>query len=420
MKKYIVSILVASVFLIGVPFLAPKASASDLSIRDFINLLVAIGVITPDKMPAINAFLVAQNSTPISTPSVSNPVSCAMDAMRCSDGSYVGRSGLNCEFKCPVVTPIIATPSINILSPDGGETYKNDGSPITVNWQTKNVPSSFKFDVVRLRGYPNGGETILATNVRNDGQEVVVPVNVPDGAYTLEIKAYLNDVLVMDSSDSYFKIVSVTPESQLITDSIKCVFKNNDFNLTQSCYAQNRDGKQYNFSGIDTVVGEVTGYQDEKITWKSSCGEYEYTVIDGDNDYAYFNCSSVQPAINILSPDGGETYKKESLVTVNWETDNIDSNQVFDVIRFRDYDNGGEYNLAYNVINDGQEIIKIQNVPVGAYTLEIKGSINGQSIKGESDSYFKVVSDVGDFWYGTTQSDKGIPSERHFYKISFK
>jgi predicted GH43/DUF377 family glycosyl hydrolase len=57
MKKYIVSILIASVFLIGAPFLAPKTLAADLNIRDFINLLVAIGVITPDKMPAVNAFL---------------------------------------------------------------------------------------------------------------------------------------------------------------------------------------------------------------------------------------------------------------------------------------------------------------------------------------------------------------------------
>ena len=57
MKKYIVSILVASMFLIGAPFVVKQVSAQDLSLRDFINLLVAIGVITPDKMPAVNAFL---------------------------------------------------------------------------------------------------------------------------------------------------------------------------------------------------------------------------------------------------------------------------------------------------------------------------------------------------------------------------
>lgn len=29
------------------------------------------------------------------------PVACTMDARQCSDGSYVGRTGPNCEFICP-------------------------------------------------------------------------------------------------------------------------------------------------------------------------------------------------------------------------------------------------------------------------------------------------------------------------------
>jgi hypothetical protein len=29
------------------------------------------------------------------------PVACTMDAKQCPDGSYVGRSGPNCEFVCP-------------------------------------------------------------------------------------------------------------------------------------------------------------------------------------------------------------------------------------------------------------------------------------------------------------------------------
>ena len=30
---------------------------------------------------------------------------CTMDARQCPDGSYVGRSGPNCEFVCPGPTP---------------------------------------------------------------------------------------------------------------------------------------------------------------------------------------------------------------------------------------------------------------------------------------------------------------------------
>jgi len=35
-----------------------------------------------------------------------NNVACTADAKQCSDGSYVGRSGPNCEFVCPTVTSI--------------------------------------------------------------------------------------------------------------------------------------------------------------------------------------------------------------------------------------------------------------------------------------------------------------------------
>ncbi len=35
---------------------------------------------------------------------VPGPVACSADAMQCPDGSYVGRTGLTCEFVCPFAT----------------------------------------------------------------------------------------------------------------------------------------------------------------------------------------------------------------------------------------------------------------------------------------------------------------------------
>lgn len=37
-------------------------------------------------------------------PTKSSGIACTADAMRCSDGSYVGRSGPNCTFTCPTVS----------------------------------------------------------------------------------------------------------------------------------------------------------------------------------------------------------------------------------------------------------------------------------------------------------------------------
>ena len=113
------------------------------------------------------------------------------------------------------ITSNTTQPSITITSPNGGETYfipgTTENSIIKVRWQTNNVSSSQNLDIIRLRAYPNGKEYNLASNVINDGQEAIaIPSNVPVGAYTLEIKTYVNGTLVMDSSDSYFKIVSET------------------------------------------------------------------------------------------------------------------------------------------------------------------------------------------------------------------
>ena len=283
-------------FLIGAPFITPKASAADLNIRDFVNLLVAIGVISPDKMPAVNAFLATLDSS-VST----------------------GSSG---------VVNNSNQPSITILSPNGGESYKNDGSPITVNWQTNNISPLQKFNVIRFRstcpgnasGCVAGVEYNLAYDVINDGQQIVYPSHIPDGAYTLEIKGEVTTVsgqiTVMDSSNSYFKI---------------------------------------------------------------------------------YNQVVQPPTITILSPNGGEAFKNDgSPITVNWETNNIASNQKLDFIRLRDYLTGEEYYLARDVLNDGQEIITPTGLPADPYILEIKGTVvtsaGVTTVMDSSDRYFKIYS----------------------------
>lgn len=40
------------------------------------------------------------------------PVACTMDAKQCPDGSYVGRTGPNCEFICPETIPSVPKPKI--------------------------------------------------------------------------------------------------------------------------------------------------------------------------------------------------------------------------------------------------------------------------------------------------------------------
>lgn len=55
-----------------------------------IYILVAIALVA-----TVIQFFITSNDTD------STPVACTMDAMMCPDGSFVGRTGPNCEFVCP-------------------------------------------------------------------------------------------------------------------------------------------------------------------------------------------------------------------------------------------------------------------------------------------------------------------------------
>jgi len=105
-------------------------------------------------------------------------------------------------------------------------------------------------------------------------------------------------------------------KAEEIKEQVKCIFYNSDI-LTQptpakpyeKCYADLRtavqavctsdgnvaekNGKKYLYCLVD-----VAGEKGAKLTWKSSCGGYAYTTIDGNNEIVEFECvpsSNVTP-----------------------------------------------------------------------------------------------------------------------------
>jgi len=181
-------------------------------------------------------------------------------------------------------------------------------------------------------------------------------------------------------------------------ESVKCIFNNNTTNTEQKCYTADEGQSRFSCSGTFSCVMDVYGKKGEQLTWKSSCGGsggLAYTTMDGQNEYAQFDCSSTQPFVTVVSPNGGETYKNNGSIIVNWKTAGVSASQILDVIRLRVYPNGQEYNLISNTLNDGIENIAIpSSVPVGAYTLEIKSYVNNILVFDASDSYFKIVSTI--------------------------
>ncbi|MCK5149783.1 hypothetical protein KAJ87_02565 [Candidatus Pacearchaeota archaeon] len=72
-----------------------------------------------------------------------------------------------------------------------------------------------------------------------------------------------------------------------ITEEVTCIFVGS--NEIQKCYTAEETSRAY-CSGKQDCGTEISGYDGEKITWKSSCGGYGYTVIDGESETVEFNC----------------------------------------------------------------------------------------------------------------------------------
>jgi hypothetical protein len=65
-------------------------------IVSLIAVLVAIGAVAIFYFGWPSSF-----GKPEITPGENEPVFCTADAMQCPDGTWVGRTGPNCEFVCP-------------------------------------------------------------------------------------------------------------------------------------------------------------------------------------------------------------------------------------------------------------------------------------------------------------------------------
>ncbi len=139
--------------------------------------------------------------------------------------------------------------------------------------------------------------------------------------------------------------VPATPVSiPTVSEQVKCLF--HDSTTKQECYSSSGS----NCADISACVVDVKGAKGEQITWKSTCGGYAYTTMDGNNEYAEFKCAVSAPAstqttlttpvpitpvpttsvtpvtsslITVLSPNGGEIWTGGSTQIIKWNYQNV-------------------------------------------------------------------------------------------------
>ena len=72
-----------------------------------------------------------------------------------------------------------------------------------------------------------------------------------------------------------------------VKESITCYFENTK--TEQQCYTG--DVAKAECSGLGSCTTSLEAEKGEKITWKSSCGGYQYTLQDGDDEKVVFDCA---------------------------------------------------------------------------------------------------------------------------------
>lgn len=213
---------------------------------------------------------------------------CTPCAYGCSEG--VCLPGTNQAYPCGQGTDGKPCPCLSTPAPKPGCTY----SPI---YETNSCLAEYKeiCEAVTCKDTDGGinyyvkgslmfGEKIAATDSCEDTitlrEESCVPDPGPNQG-TMSTNIYKCPNGCQDGA-------CIKGERQ--REEVKCIFKNTK--TEQKCYVA---GKEWMYcSGTETcIVTNLEGYDGEKITWKSSCGGYAYTILDGNNKYAGFDCSGM-------------------------------------------------------------------------------------------------------------------------------
>ncbi|MDP2924861.1 MAG: hypothetical protein Q8N99_00655 [Nanoarchaeota archaeon] len=92
-----------------------------------------------------------------------------------------------------------------------------------------------------------------------------------------------------------------------ISEKITCKFEYTK--KEQQCYLAGQwgpedEGTKFCKAGSGSCVITYSGYNGEQVTWKSTCGQYQYTTQDGNDEVIYFKCNEGKTTISEIINKG--------------------------------------------------------------------------------------------------------------------
>ncbi|MBU3999741.1 hypothetical protein KKG29_00990 [Patescibacteria group bacterium] len=228
------------------------------------------------------------------------------------------------------------TPSITVLSPNGGEKIELV-TKYKVTWMSNGgLPS----DSVNIDLYKNNQYLVaLAQNLSLSDGQLIWLVNEPVKAGdNYKIRVGLNSAVreMSDYSDNYFSIVeAITP--------VTCVRETTKAGVTCGGYF---------YEDYCENLSDGTGYANKRKC-NTSTGTDCSSLVNVDRTYCPYGCQNgvckSVPSITVLSPNGGEQWQVGKTYSVTWKSSGLE--QININLLSADPVNEGSYRVARLISN---------------------------------------------------------------------
>jgi hypothetical protein len=237
-------------------------------------------------------------------------------------------------------------PHVQVLSPNGDEQYYA-GSQITMKWKTCNIPADKKITLILNDTVHNiGGD--LAVLTANDGSELV----------TLPTTATWNPLYsgkFYKARASFATFGGYTPIQ--LTDESDALFTIKD-NSVQVDVCWNIPGFQTTIP--NGMIWDTPGNCVPGGTTSPNGGGTPTTTSTWDT-----LCADGKPHVQVLSPNGGETYTAGNTMIIRWKTCNIPTNNNVGLSIHSSITTASSVAELGDTINDGNQKITIPTIGSG-------------------------------------------------------
>jgi hypothetical protein len=333
----------------------------------------------------------------------------------CGNGKCEFRYG---ENKCNCPEDCKETPSITVISPNGGEEWET-GKEHDITWKSEG-------------SHVHGVSIVLRDYSKTIDRDYLIAgpsISAESGKYTWII---YEDII--QTGDKY-KIIIADGRDATIQNPLDgmCPFTDESddyFSIvatgTQTC-TDTDGGKDYYTKGTTKLNGQEKtdychySYIEPEHTAHDSVIEYfcqSSNLIGEEKHYCQYGCSNgaCKPGITVLSPNGGEKLVIGELYMITWDSSGLDNV----TIEIGGYDENNNPIRQWHIISDNFYFVgtkgsvdwivpsdikeKFQTAPV-KYKIRVRNVGLPISVSDESDDYFSIVA------AGTsacTDSDGGI------------